>query len=146
MMFDIDEFLILKDIRFTGEGRLERWLEHTFYPNQAAVGLHRYAYRNDCQKKGKKALPGKFLNQFTHRLRVSESERIWKHTFGDKLIIKPLRCYIFWVHHLYGTRDGYDEHTIDTQPSIVFLKHLRSHGQNCSELVSEDPYEPHFRP
>jgi len=142
MMFDTDEFLVLKDRRYADERGLERWLRHTFSPLQAAIGVYRYAYRDDCQEGDAQAVGSTYLEKFTHRIEEPESKTVLNSKrFADKLIIKPLRCHRFYMHFLQSTREGFELQTMNTQPSLVFLKHLRSYGQDCNQLVTEDPYD-----
>ena len=68
-MTDVDEFLILKDSRFSGEGGLQRWLHHVFPPSHAAIGVYRYAYRDDCGGKDAQAMTRPYVERFTHRLK-----------------------------------------------------------------------------
>ena len=142
MVFDVDEFLILKDQRYTDEGGLQRWLHHVFPPSNAAIGVYRYAYRDDCGENNEQAMSRPYLERFTHRLEESESQGVLhsKH-YADKLIIKPLRTRLFYMHFLTGTRNNYEQQTFNVQPTLVFLKHLRSYGEACEKLLTEDPFD-----
>lgn len=147
-MFDHDEFLIIKEDRFSGMGPLKsnpliNALRHLFPPKHAALGIFRYAYRNDCQKEAIHLEPGQsFHEAYTHRLTQSESVSVLNSGhYGDKLIIKPLMVDIFYMHFLASARPGFVAQSVNAQASSLYLKHLRTYGHDCSELVAEDPYD-----
>jgi hypothetical protein len=140
VMFDMDEFLVIRDPRFARSGGLKSLLHHVFPPHYAAVGVYRYAYRDDCRKD---PLQTKLYHEkATHRLKEPESQSVLnsKH-FADKLIIKPNRVDIFYMHFLASVREGYVVDASNTLPSMVFLKHLRKYDQSCQELTDELPFD-----
>jgi len=142
MMFDVDEFVILKDRRYQGERAMQAWLRHTFPAHQTALGLYRYAYRDDCREEGEPTEHARYLDRFTHRMEEPESQSVLQSKrFADKLIVKPLGVSLFYMHFLQASRDGWEAETLNTQPSLAFLKHIRSHGHDCEELVTEDPFD-----
>ena len=83
-----------------------------------------------------------YLERFTHRLTETESQNVLssKH-YADKLIIKPLRSRLFYMHHLTGTWNSYEQQTFNVQPTVAFLKHLRSYGEACEDLLTDDPFD-----
>ena len=140
LMFDIDEFLVLRDSRYTKEGGLKSFLHHTFPPHHASLGIYRYAYRDDCNSGTIKGADI-YHERFTHRLKASESKTVLgSNHFADKLIIKPDRVDIFYMHFLGSARLGYTSKTMNTEQSIVFLKHLRRYDEDCEELTEDLPY------
>ena len=141
LMFDIDEYLVLRDSRYTKEGGLKSFLHYSFPPHHAALGVYRYAYRDDCGKE-EPVKTDVFHERFTHRLKDPESKTVLRsNRFADKLIIKPDRVDIFYMHFLGSARSPYLINTMNTQPSIVFLKHLRRYDENCEELTEELPFD-----
>lgn len=141
LMFDIDEFLIIRDSRYLREGGLKSLLHHTFPPNIAAIGIYRYAYRDDCQ--GDDSIRAEaYHERFTHRLKDTESQSVLaSKRYADKLIIKPEYVDVFYMHFVASVRSGYIADTINTQPTVVFLKHLRKYGESCSDLTQELPFD-----
>jgi hypothetical protein len=107
-----------------------------------ALGLYRYAYRDDCEKEDESESKRSYLERFTHRLEAPESKTVLQsQRFGDKLIVKPLGVSVFYMHFLPQGRDGWRFETLNTQPTLAFLKHIRSNGHDCKDLVTEDPFD-----
>lgn len=141
MVIDYDEFLIIRDTRFNGEGGLKAMLRHLFPPNHAAVGIYRYAYRGDCGD-GAASADQTYHEKFTHRLKETESQSVLSSKrFADKLIVRPDRVDNFYTHYLISAQQGFTAQTMNAQPSMVFLKHLRRYDQDCSELTNELPFD-----
>ena len=141
LMFDIDEFLVLRDSRYTRKGGLKSLLRNAFPPQYAAIGIYRYAYRDDCGIEAP-VQADEYHERFTHRLRETESQIVLRSKrFADKLIIKPDRVDIFYMHFLGSARPGFVSDTMNTQPSILFLKHLRGYDEDCQELTEELPFD-----
>ena len=137
----MDEFLILRDPRYTKQGGLKSLLLHTFPPNYASIGIYRYAYRDDCRADGP-VQTNEYHERFTHRLKETESQSVLQSKrYADKLIIKPKYVDIFYMHFIASTRPGYIPTTINTQPSIAFLKHIRKYGEDCGDLTEELPFD-----
>lgn len=146
LMFDHDEFLILKDSKFGMLGRpstLLNVLHHLFPPKHAALGIFRYAYRKDCQSEPVRLTPEQaFHEQYTHRVVEPESRTTFPfHHDGDKLIIRPKMVDIFYMHFIETVRSGFVRETVNALPSSIHIKHLRSYEHNCSELVTDEPYD-----
>lgn len=59
--------------------------------------------------------------------------------FADKLIIKPQGVDAFYMHMLRSARHGWEAATANVPPTVAFVKHLRDHGEQCSELTTELP-------
>ena len=142
MVIDYDEYLIVRDSRFTGDGGLKALLHHIFPPNHVAVGIYRYAYREDCGGLEKSAPGHVYHEKYTHRLKETESQSVLSSKrFADKLIVRPDKVDNFYTHFLISTEDQYTTQAMNAQPSIVFLKHLRKYDQECSELTEELPFD-----
>ena len=139
LMFDMDEFLVIRDSRFSGSDGLKRLLDHVFPRKRAAVGIFRYAYRSDCHPEGS-AKSEVYHERFTHRLKQHEGHRTWPMdgTHADKLIIKPEGIDRAYVHFTDSVRPGWERETVNTQPSMVMLKHVGK-DIDCTDLVEELP-------
>lgn len=139
-MLDMDEFLVIRDQRFERTGGLKALLHHMFPPQHAALGIYRYAYREDCREGEPRS--DKYIDRFTHRLKDTESHTVL-HTkrVADKLFVRPDRVDVFYVHHLASARDSYITQAANVQPSMAYLMHIRSYGHDCSELTDEAPFD-----
>lgn len=144
VMFDFDEFLVIKEHKFPGvQGHvtLLKILNHMLPPDTAALGLYRYAYRRDCEGNVGHSEGSKFeLEEYNHRTKTAESMIAFDSAWGnrhDKLIVRPKLIENFGIHNTDAISGVMAETAV--LPSSMFLKHLRHRGQDCAELVTDDP-------
>lgn len=143
LMLDLDEFLVIRDESFIkGHRPLSRLLQKIFPADQAGMAVYRWAYRKDCRTEQEQAEVSSFLNRFTHRQADSESLLMLRtRSFGDKLIVRPNLVHIFYIHWLQAEKPQAMKKRLNVDPELAYVKHLRDHGEDCSELVTDDP--PH---